>query len=100
MSSDSIIVKRIIKNGELRKELKSSDCVFSLAITTEITAIALAGVGNPLKVVVWVESRLKIASLRAANTGMTAGIIIMAKIFIPSVLTAIGAEYKRESFSI
>ena len=42
-------------------------------ITTEITASAFAGVGNPLNVVACVESRLNIASLKAAHTGIMAG---------------------------
>ena len=43
-------------------------------ITKVITARAFAGVGNPLKKFVCVVSRLNLASLNAAQTGIIAGI--------------------------
>lgn len=42
-------------------------------MTTEMTAIAFAGVGNPLKDVVWVVSILNFASRSAAQTGISTG---------------------------
>jgi hypothetical protein len=73
---DRMMVKSISKIAELVKELKINDCELCPAITTEITARAFAGIGNPLKVVVWVESRLKTARRIAPHTGINAGIII------------------------
>jgi len=71
-----MIVKSISKKAELVKELKINDCELCPAITTEITARAFAGIGNPLNVLAWVESTLKTASRKAPHTGIIAGIII------------------------
>jgi hypothetical protein len=76
ISNDNIIVKRIRRKGELVNELKRADCEKCPAITIEITAMAFAGIGNPLNDVACVESRLNIARRIAPKTGIIAGIII------------------------
>jgi hypothetical protein len=68
-------------------------------MTTDITASPFAGVGNPLNVVDCVESRLNIASLRAAHTGIIDGNIIISVVFTLLEFTNVGAYKERESLS-
>ena len=60
------------------------------AITTEITASAFAGVGNPLKDFACVSSILNIASRKAAHTGIIAAMAIMSIVFKLSALISAG----------
>jgi hypothetical protein len=100
INKDNIRINIISSKKELVNELKSADCVLWPAITTEITARALAGVGSPLKVVACVVSRLNIASRKAAQTGMIAGIISKSNALKISIFPGIKVPVESESQSI
>ena len=94
-----MIVKSISKKAELVKELKINDCELCPAITTEITARAFAGIGNPLNVLAWVVSTLKTASRKAPHTGISADMSKSNKVFTLSKSALIGAFKEREFLS-
>mgnify|MGYP001093111979 CR=1 FL=1 len=75
ISKERITVKIISAAGDEVNHFRRPVSWTEAARTTEITAIAFAGVGSPLKEVVWVVSILKTARRMPAQTGMTEGTI-------------------------
>ena len=77
ISSERVMVIMMMAMGLFTKNAIISQSEKCEAKTNVITAIALAGVARPLKFTVCDVSRLKIASLRAAHTGITDSIKII-----------------------
>jgi hypothetical protein len=73
IKADSNRENKTIARGIDRKDFIISELPYSPARATEITASAFAGVGNPLKMVVCVLSKLNLASLKPAHTGIMEG---------------------------
>lgn len=99
INNDNISVNSTSKDVEPVNELRSADCELCPAIITDMTASAFAGVGKPLNVVACVVSRLNMASLNAAQTGIITGIIRIRVSFKPSDITIAGANSASELLS-
>lgn len=63
---------------------------------TDITARALAGIGNPLNDVAWVLSMLNLASRKAPQIGMIAGNKSMSETLRSTEATIAGANNEIE----
>ena len=71
--------------GIERKDFIIEASPYSPARAIAVTARAFAGVGNPLKIIVCVLSRLNFASLKPAHTGMMHGTRNAKKDSIPQI---------------